>query len=127
MTICGTNPVEKKINSVDFYAMEVRYPLIVHRFEEYEIYTDVINREKQKGVGCQPMLYLCLPLGLLRFSSPPFGRIAQPKEKARWNIGKKEGRLALMLFRIFGMLTPRHQHDVKAILQVLFAEMGLGT
>ncbi len=128
MQICRTYPIPKKINGIDFFSMEVRYPLIVNKFGNYDIYTEVINREKQRAVGNQPMLYLCIPLSSpnLTFKtqdgplSSIIGRTAESKEIAIWKITKTEAKLSVLLFKIFGMLSDRHQSDVKSILKVLF-------
>ncbi len=131
LQICRTNPIQKTINDIKFFSMEVRYPLIVNKFRNYDIYTEVINREKQRAVGNQPMLYLCIPLtsSNLLFKSqkgplgPIVGRTAQPKEIAIWKITKNEADLSILLFKIFGMLSDRHQDDIKSILKVLFPEI----
>lgn len=123
MAVLRSHPVETEVNGVSFWKMEVRYPLLVHRFGDYEIYAEVTNREKQRGVGLQPMLYVCIPLSNLVFDESPFGRTAKPKEKCRWMVGPAEAPLLLELFRIFGMLSDRHRHDTLAILRTLFPDV----
>ena len=123
MAVLRSNSVQTTINGMYFWKMEVRYPLLVHRFGDYEIYAEVINREKQRGVGLQPMLYVCIPLANLEFDASPFGRTARPKEKCRWPVGPAEAPLLLELFRIFGMLSARHRHDTLAILHALFPHL----
>jgi len=98
----------------------VSYPLFVHRFGQYEIFAEIMIREKQRAVGTQAMLYVCLPITALRFKRLPLGRTLETKECAEWHIGKEEASLALELFRVFGMLSPKHRHDVMAILKMLF-------
>jgi len=119
-SISRTNPREKTINGLSFYEMSVSYPMFVHRFGQYEIFAEIMIREKQKAVGTQAMLYVCLPLTSLRFSRNPIGRMLGQKECAEWHIGNEEAMLALELFRVFGMLSPKHRHDVLEILKVLF-------
>lgn len=121
MRIARTNPIETKINGVDFYEMKVVYPLIVHKFGKYDIYSEVMNREKQRGVGVQPMLYVCIPITELVFVREPLGRTLEPKECGEWIIGENEAKLALELFRIFGMLSKKHRYDILAILEMLFS------
>lgn len=120
MQITRTNPIETKINDMDFYKMKVSYPLIVHKFGKYDIYAEIINREKQRAVGVQPMLYVCLPLTSLKFTKPFIGRVLDAKECGEWIIGKEESNLALELVRIFGMLSEKHKYDVLKILEILF-------
>lgn len=119
-SISRTNPKEKIINGLPFYEMSVSYPLFVHRFGRYEIFAEIMIREKQKAVGTQAMLYVCLPLTSLNFARNPIGRKLDQKECAEWRIGKEEAELSLELFRVFGMLSPKHRHDVQEILKVLF-------
>lgn len=121
LRITRTNPIETVINSMDFYEMKVSYPLIVHKFGKYDIYAEIMNKEKQKGVGVQPMLYVCIPLSELTFSKNPFGRTLDAKECAEWKIGIDEAKLAVDIFKMFGMLSKKHQFDVQAILKMLFS------
>lgn len=121
MRISRTSPVETVINDMDFYEMKVSYPIIVHKFGNYDIHTEVMNREKQRGVGVQPMLYVCIPVTMLSFGTDPLSRVLQSKETSDWVIGKPEAQLSLELFRIFGMLSNKHRHDVLAILEKMFS------
>lgn len=120
MAISRTNPMPTVLNGLDFYKMIVQYPLLVHKFGKYDIYAEILVREKQRAVGTQAMLYLCLPITSLHFKECPLGRILQAKETADWVIENNEAKLALELFRIFGMLSPKHRFDVLAILRMLF-------
>lgn len=119
-SISRTNPRERTINGLSFYEMNVSYPLFVHRFGQYEIFAEIMIREKQKAIGTQAMLYVCIPLTSLDFEVAPLGRTLNSKECAQWRIGREEARLALELFRVFGMLSPKHRYDVREILKLLF-------
>lgn len=120
MRITRTNPIETKINGIGFYEMKVAYPLIVHKFGKYDVYSEVMNREKQRGVGVQPMLYVCIPITELSFDTEPLGRTLEARECSKWIIREDEAKLVLELFKIFGMLSKKHQHDVLAIMKMLF-------
>ena len=123
MVPARTNPIEKVYNGMPFYKMLVSYPLLVHRFGKYDIFAEVTIREKQKAIGTQAMLYVCLPITSLKFTEQPIGRTVKSKECAKWVIGKEEGSLALELFRIFGMLSPKHRYDVLALFKMLFPDI----
>lgn len=122
-SISRTNPKGVIINGLPFYEMNVSYPLFVHRFGKYEIFAEIMIREKQKAVGTQAMLYVCLPITALTFLKQPIGRTLEPKECAEWCIGREEAALSLELFRVFGMLSPKHKHDVISILEMLFPDV----
>lgn len=119
-SISRTNPREVIINGMPFYEMNVSYPLFVHRFGQYEIFAEIMVREKQRAVGTQAMLYVCLPITTLTFVRQQIGRTLDAKECAEWHIGREEAALSLELFRVFGMLSSKHRHDVIAILEMLF-------
>lgn len=119
-SISRTNPKIDTINGLEFYTMQVSYPLFVHRFGEYEIFAEIMIREKQRAVGTQAMLYVCIPITSLKFRRQPIGRSLESKECSEWHIGRNEALLALELFRVFGMLSPKHRYDVMAILCRLF-------
>ena len=118
--IMRTHPRERIINGLSFYEMQVSYPLFVHRFGPYEIFAEIMIREKQRAIGTQAMLYVCLPVTTLRFAIPIIGRTLNAKECAEWHIGRGEASLTLEMFRVFGMLSPKHRYDVMAILELLF-------
>ena len=118
-SISRTNPREETINGLKFHSMQVTYPLFVHRFGQYEIISEILIKEKQRAVGAQAMLYLCVPISALRFNKPAIGRVLDAKERGRWDIGREEALLALELFNVFGMLSPKHRFDVLQILKIL--------
>lgn len=123
MNISRTNPKEVDINGLPFYQMLVSYPMLVHKFGKYDIYAEVVIKEKQRAVGTQAMLYVCLPLSTLRFKRQAIGRVLDARETAEWIIGGEEAALSLELFRVFGMLSPKHRCDVLAIMKMLFPEL----
>lgn len=119
-SISRTNPKEVIINGMNFYSMDVSYPLFVHRFGQYEIFAEIMIREKQKAMGTQAMLYVCIPVTALQFQTNVLGRIIESKECAKWIIGREEALLVLEMFRVFGMLSPKHRFDVLSIFEMLF-------
>lgn len=73
--------------------------------------------------GTQAMLYVCLPITTLKFPRPVLGRTLDTKECAEWIVGREEAALSLEMFRVLGMLSPKHRHDVMAILRMLFPDV----
>ena len=115
-----TDPQQTNINGIHFFKMQRRYPMLVHRFGQYEIYAEIIIKEKQRAVGIQPMLYVCLPITSLTFNSPVLGRTLTENECAKWVIGEEEAQLSLELFRIFGILSQKDKIDTTRIFEALF-------
>lgn len=120
MRIRRSRPVASTVDEMGFYKMTVKYPMLVYKFGRSGILAEVVIKEKQRAVGTQAMLYVCLPITSLRFKRPALGRILDAKETGEWVIGREEGLLSLELFRVFGLLSPKHRFDVLAIFKMLF-------
>ncbi|WP_163498419.1 R.Pab1 family restriction endonuclease [Helicobacter suis] len=105
-----------------FYYSEVKYPLLVYPFDSSGILVEIVVKEKQRAVGVQPMLYICLPLERLQPAPgmpPLLGREAQRKEYAHLLLTDGYQTLLLELMWLFGILSANHKHDVLEILKVI--------
>jgi hypothetical protein len=119
LSIKRSHFIEKEFNDIPFYATRVEYPLIVHKFGNYEIVAEIITKEKQRAVGVQPMLYLCFPVSELQTGTPLIGRKAESKELADFVINQSNTSVFLQLLRLFGMLSENHRRDVLSIIKVI--------
>lgn len=126
LQIWRSDPKPREIANINFEFMELKYPLLVHKFGEYEVVTEILVKEKQKAVGIQPMLYVCVPMKYVHSisrSGEVVGRMAEAKEMVSWEIGSTEAKFALEVMKLFGLLSVAHQKDVLAILEKLFPEI----
>ncbi|PAF43047.1 R.Pab1 family restriction endonuclease [Helicobacter sp. 11S03491-1] len=121
LEILRTHPKNKKILGIDFYCSEVKYPLLVHPFDKFDILVEIIIREKQRAIGAQPMVYVCFPVTELieKNNTQLLGRCAKTKEFAHLILDFTHKNLLLGLFKIFGILSPAHNHDVLEILKII--------
>lgn len=119
--ILRTHPIERRINGVSFYCSEVKYPLLVHKIENFEILVEIVIKEKQKAVGIQPMLYICFPIVDLTCIDDDIllGRRAKTKEIAFLKLGREHKKFILESFRIFGILSKNHNKDITNILRLI--------
>lgn len=119
--ILRTHPIERKIKDISFCCSEVKYPLLVHKVENFEILVEIVIKEKQKAVGIQPMLYICFPIVdlLCENNEVLLGRKAKTKEVAFLKFGKKHKNFILQSFKIFGILSKNHNIDIKNILRLI--------
>ncbi|MDR3290098.1 MAG: R.Pab1 family restriction endonuclease [Rickettsiales bacterium] len=118
--ILRSNFKETKLFGIDFLQAEIKYPLLVHKFNNYDIITEIIVREKQRAVGIMPMLYLCFPITELK--NDLVGRKAKTKETADFIIDKNNVEVLLEMLKIFGILSNNHKRDVISILEVVLNE-----
>jgi hypothetical protein len=114
-----SHPVEKQILGIDFYYTQVKYPLLIHRFGEYEILTEIAVKEKQYAVGVQPMLYLCFPVTELDANPSLLGRTARTNEVGTLIIDENNIQIFLQILKIFGTLSKSHNMDVLSIIDVI--------
>ena len=126
LAILRSHPVPRKILGVEFYHSEVKYPLLVRSFSVFDILVEIIIKEKQRAIGTQPMLYVCFPITQLCPTNENIallGRVAQQKEKAHLILDSTHKQFLLESFKIFGILSPNHNHDVCEILKIIKAQI----
>ena len=110
---------EKTINDIPFLYTVIESPLVVHKFDRYEIMTEIEIKEQQRAVGMQPMLYFCFPLTELDEGTTLLGRISQVKEEATFTFDSNKKFLLIEMLKIFGMLSASHNHDVRSIIKLI--------
>ena len=119
LQIDRSHPIEKKINGFSFEYTQVKYPLLIYKFKNYEIITEIKITEKQYAVGTQPMLYLCFPITELKCDVNLVGRTAEVKEIANFEITKDNIKVFLEMLKMFGILSSGHRHDILKIIDII--------
>jgi len=111
-----SQPVEQDVLGIKFAYTRVMYPMLIHRFGEYEILTEIKITEKQYAIGVQPMLYFCFPITELQSDVPILGRCAETKETADFMIDSGNIGLFVTMLKIFGILSKAHNHDMRMVI-----------
>ena len=119
LSIKRTHPIHKTINNFNFMWTKVEYPLLVYKFDSYEIVAEIKITEKQYAIGVQPMLYLCFPITELENSKKLLGRTAKTKEFANFVINEKNIKVFLEMLKLFGTLSKNHNKDIISIIDVI--------
>ena len=114
-------PAAKNINGFDFEYTQVKYPLLIYKFNGYEIVTEIKITEKQYAVGIQPMLYLCFPITELKSVTNLIGRTAETKEIAHFEVTESNIKVFLEMLKMFGILSKNHRHDILQIINTILA------
>ena len=94
-------------------------PLLIYKFKNYEIVTEIEVKEKQYAIGTQPMLYFCFPITELDNSQNLLGRTVKTKETGTLTINSSKKGILLELLKIFGTLTKKHNQDAKSIIELI--------
>ncbi|WP_334092308.1 R.Pab1 family restriction endonuclease [Helicobacter typhlonius] len=108
-----------KIFRYRVYQSQIAYPLLVHKFNNFDVLIEIVIKEKQRAVGVQPMLYVCFPITELQCQPLLLGRVAEPKEYGLLVLDSKDKDFLLETFKIFGMLSKNHNYDVLEILKII--------
>lgn len=111
-----SQPVERNVLGINFAYTQVKYPMLIHKFGAYEVLTEIKITEKQYAIGVQPMLYLCFPVTELVSEKQIIGRTAETKESADFIINSENIGIFLEMLKIFGILSPNHNHDIIKII-----------
>jgi hypothetical protein len=119
LQIDRSHPIAKRINKFDFEYTQVKYPLLIHKFNGYEIVTEIKITEKQYAVGTQPMLYFCFPITKLKTEKSLIGRTAETKEIAHFEITENNISVFLEILKMFGILSNNHRHDILQIINTI--------
>lgn len=119
LAIRRTNFVQKQINGFDFLWTQVEYPLLVYKFGNFEIVTEIIIKEKQYAIGIQPMLYLCFSVTELENSQNLLGRTANTKEFASFKIDRNNIFVFVEMLKLFGTLSRNHNTDAISIIDTI--------
>ena len=77
---------------------------------------EIIIKEKQKAIGIQPMLYLCIPIKLAEEYLEIENKLAEVKQKATYLITKNNFQFVIETIKIFSILSRKHQRDIVNIL-----------
>lgn len=121
LQIDRSHPTAKIINGFNFEYTQVKYPLLIYKFNGYEIVTEIKITEKQYAVGTQPMLYLCFPVTELKANVNLIGRTAKTKEIAYFEITANNIKVFLEMLKMFGILSNNHKHDILQIIRTILA------
>ena len=119
LQIDRSHPTAKNINEFNFEYTQVKYPLLIYKFNGYEIVTEIKITEKQYAVGTQPMLYLCFPITELKSKNNLIGRCAEVKEIAHFEISESNIKVFLEMLKMFGILSKNHKHDILQIINTI--------
>jgi len=121
LQIDRSHPIAKNINGFNFEYTQVKYPLLIYKFNGYEIVTEIKITEKQYAVGTQPMLYLCFPITELKCEVNLVGRTAKTKEIVHFEITEKNIKVFVEMLKMFGILSKNHKHDILQIINTILA------
>lgn len=82
-------------------------------------FVEIILRHKQRAVGLQAMVYLCIYIGILKDKNGNslIGRLAFPKEFGQLEITLENKAVVTDVVRAFAIASWQHRNDILNILE----------
>ena len=119
LEVCRTQPKEYKLGKWTFLLSTIKHPLLIYEISGLILKIEIIIKEKQKAIGIQPMLYLCIPIKLVEEYPEIENKLAETKQKATYLITKNNFQFIIETIRIFALLSKKHQRDIVNILRTI--------
>ena len=80
---------------------------------------EVSIQKQQYATGVQPMLYFTIPISSFINGKDLDGRVSKPGDELIYLIDKNNADILFLMFNVFGMASPAHNHDIREIIKVL--------
>jgi hypothetical protein len=113
--ICRVFTKRHKFLTAEFKAIEERYPMF--HFEGKDFNIEVIVRHMQRAVGYQAMIYVSLPLKIMKEKLD--GRPAESKEFCHFDITPANGNLVIDTLKVFALASKQHREDIMNIVRAV--------
>jgi len=94
-------------------------PLFIKKNGENGYFIEIILRHKQRAVGLQAMVYLCIYVEILkdRNGNSLIGRTAEVREFSRFEITSRNKELITDVVKAFAIASQQHKNDISNILE----------
>ncbi len=103
-----------KMGHIDFLLHREVHPLILYSQDGDNFSIEVKVSRKQRAVGVQAMIFICIPLMSFENSQNFIGRKARRKEKLTLNVEKVN--FIVPALKIFAMASEKHNLDIEMII-----------
>ena len=112
------------INGVNFEETSIKLPTLfmVDTYDKCQI--EVSTQKQQYATGVQPMVYYCIPINAFDNSNDVLGRASTKKDELTYIINNANAKNLILLMKIFGMASKRHNYDIIKILETLLEVIG---
>ncbi|CAJ0629637.1 359_t:CDS:2 [Entrophospora sp. SA101] len=104
LEVYRTHPKEYKFNGYTFWKSTIGHPLLIYEGSGLILKIEIIIKEKQKAIGIQPMLYLCIPIKLVEEYPEIENQLAETKQTATYLITKNNFQFVIETIKIFSIL-----------------------
>lgn len=119
LMVSRTYPKKYKFGKYVFLKSTIEHPLLIYEFHDLILKMEVIIKEKQRAIGIQPMLYLCVPVRLVEEYQEIKSQLAESNQAVTYLITKDNFQFITEAIKIFSILSSKHQRDIINILHTV--------
>lgn len=96
-----------------------KVPIFIKKNREDDYFIEIILRHKQRAVGLQAMVYLCIYVETLKDKdgNSLIGRVAESKEFGRFVITQENKSMVTDVVKAFAVASQQHKIDISNILE----------
>lgn len=96
-----------------------KVPVFIKKNEKIGYFVEIILRHKQRAVGLQAMVYLCIYIGILKDKNGNslIGRAAKSKEFGQLEITSENKTIVTDVVKAFAIASWQHKNDISNILE----------
>lgn len=111
------NPSRIQMNGLKFEETSIKLPtLFMITFDKTHI--EVSIEKQQYASGIQPMVYFCIPFASFRNFEELLGKSSTSSHKLIYAINTDNVKNIILLMKVFGMASKRHNQDIIRILKI---------
>ena len=96
-----------------------KVPIFIKKDEETGYFVEIVLRHKQRAVGLQAMVYLCIYIKILKDKNGNslIGRVASAKEFGQLEITRENKAIITDVVKAFAIASWQHKNDISNILK----------
>ena len=104
-----------------FKQQNITLPTFIHKEKNVDLSVEISIQKQQYATGVQPMLYLTIPITSLENCNEMIGKTAKQINfnYTSFVIDDKNKDFLLNIFKLFGICSAKHKHDIKEILRLI--------
>lgn len=96
-----------------------KVPIFIKKNRKDDYFIEIILRHKQRAVGLQAMVYLCIYVGILKDKDGGslIGRVAKAKEFGQLEVTQENKTMVTDVIKAFAVASQQHKIDISNILE----------
>lgn len=106
------------LNNITFQETSIKLPTFFY-FCSDGTQIEISIQKQQYATGVQPMIYFCIPFKCFKNANDLKNRSSVIGDELIYEINDENKENLILLFKIFGMASKRHKHDILEILKLL--------